>query len=860
MSSDSAYMSFHHRPHHRYIVLAFLAGAFILLFDFLGFFEGVNNYCYDIYFRLKPTPAVHQRITIITVDDESLKKLGRWPLSRKYYASLLDHLGEADAVGFDILFDEESGDDEEFRSAIRHHGRVVIATHVDRYLKVQLPIFHNDSAGQGHAHVDQDVDGIVRFVFQEVVMGETQIPSLAKAMVAVSKKEKSMPPVRQSASDFLRQSERMGINYYDHVFRQVPLHEILLNDHYPPEFFTGKLVLVGVTATGLADIYPTPILADGHGMPGVVLQANILANLLDGTGMIRTSQWQEYVFFLLFYAVIMSCAFFFARLRCFSFFLGLFGLLLLISFAGHRWLHVWIAPGSLLFSCMSGFVCVWILRMDLMGQKLAMANKEWQDSFDSMTDAIVLHDRNGRLLKENSRSRELCHGIVADLLIERSQDLLAGNPVKNSVTIADTTLNKHLEIRSWLQLDREHRQVGVMHVVCDITEKKLMEIKEAALQAQLITAQRMEAVGSLAGGVAHDFNNVLTAILCYGEILSQSLADQPKLREHIRIILESGERGANLARQLLLFSRKKHTTKQVTYLGKIVENMLKMLGGLLGNNIKVVRDPGFGEGRIYADPTQVEQVVMNLVVNARDAMPNGGVLTLSLDEYTAESEEIVQSGILPAGRYIRLTVSDTGEGIAAEQFNHIFEPFYSTKEEGKGTGLGLATVYRIVKQHHGAIAVASEKGRGASFLVYFPHGEETSQESAGPEVQMSPRGDEHILLTEHDPVLGTMLYDILTPLGYKVHLTATGSEALAYGKEKEFDLLLTEVILPNISGKEIAEQVRHYLPSIKTLYISGYPEEALSRYGEWIKGKEFFLQKPITPGNLASRIRTILDG
>ncbi len=848
---------FHGKPLHRFLLLAFLSGLFIVAFDYLGFFEGLNNYCYDLYFRLQPTTAVNKRIVLITVDEESLKKLGRWPISRKYYAELLQRLKLADVVGFDILFDEPSKDDPLFRAAIRRQGRVVLAAHVNRYLQVKLPVFYRDAAGIGHVHVDLDVDGEARYVFNKIALGNSELPSLARAMADFGRrKDYSSQPV--AAEVYLRQSERMGINYYGDVFQRLALDDVLDGDHFPPAFFSHKLVLVGVTAPGLEERYSTPVSAEGDGMPGVVLQATILNNILDHSGMTPVPQWQALCIFVVFYLLTLWAAFFFRR-QGLAFFVTMAFLVLLFSFIGHRWFYLWLGPAPFLLSCLTGFICIWVLRLELVSRQLFLSNREWQDSFDSMTDAVFIYNPAGILIKENSAAKSFRHGVVADILAERSRLLLGGAEVKDKAGAVDPELNKHLEIRSWLRLDENRRLLGVMHVVADVTEKKLMEIKEAALQAQLVTAQRMEAIASLAGGVAHDFNNVLSAILGYGELLALALSEQPDLYDKVRIILEAGERGATLARQLLLFSRKKQTTKQAADLGTLAENMVKMLTRMLGNNIKIALELNPGKGPIFADPGQIEQVVMNLVVNARDAMPEGGVLSIVVDEYAALGNEVVNSGILRAGRYIRMTVSDTGEGIAPEQLGHIFEPFYSTKEEGKGTGLGLATVLRIIEQHQGGISVASEVGRGTSFIVYLPRGKGEARQGVSAVVPVMSKSGEKILLAEHDPLLGTMLSDILNSLGYSVMLKSKGSDAVAFGSKNSFDLLITEVIMPDISGKEIGQLLRHIKPAIKILYISGYPEESLSRYGKWLPGKEFFMQKPITSAVLAAKIRSILD-
>ncbi len=400
----------------------------------------------------------------------------------------------------------------------------------------------------------------------------------------------------------------------------------------------------------------------------------------------------------------------------------------------------------------------------------------------------------------------------------------------------------------------------IMHFVAlkeDITEQRRSEAALRQSQLQLLQSTKMEAVGRLAGGVAHDFNNLLGVIVGYSDLLLRGLGDDEPRRSKVEQIAKAAARAADLTRQLLAFSRKQVLEPKVLSLESVVGETEKMLRRLIGEDIEFVVVPHGSVGRIQADPGQIEQVLVNLAVNARDAMPDGG--TLSIEMANVDVDELYASSHEPfvPGRYVRITVSDTGVGMDKDTQTHIFEPFFTTKEKGKGTGLGLATVYGIVKQSGGFIWVYSEPGLGSSFKIYLPRVEADEEVEERPTGASVPRGTgEVILLVEDDPSLRDLVYELLEGGGYTVLAAADGSEALriASQRERQVDLLLTDVIMPGMSGRVVADRLRERWPDLRVLFMSGYSDEAISRKGILDPGFRY-IQKPFNETTLAEAVR-----
>jgi two-component system, cell cycle sensor histidine kinase and response regulator CckA len=419
-------------------------------------------------------------------------------------------------------------------------------------------------------------------------------------------------------------------------------------------------------------------------------------------------------------------------------------------------------------------------------------------------------------------------------------------------------------------VDESGRVLGIASLVQDVTER-------VALEQKLRQSEKMEAIGRLAGGVAHDFNNILTVIMGYTHILTDGLPAESRLTDATSQIRSAAEHAAGITRQLLAFSRRQILAPQVIDLNEIMMSLDIMLRRLIGEDIEVLALPGRGLGAVNADPGQIEQVIMNLALNARDAMPNGGKLTLETENMELGDAYAREHPPLEPGRYVMLAVSDTGSGMSPDTQAHIFEPFFTTKEVGKGTGLGLSTVYGIVKRSGGYIWVYSEPGKGTTFKIYLPRVDQSPQ---GLRTEKEPTsaegGTETILLVEDDAQLRELTSSILAQCGYRVLSAADAEEGLALcranrvtnpganpsanpsANQSNLHLLVTDVIMPGMNGRQLAEEIHKVSPHTKVLYVSGYTNNAIVHYGVLDPGL-WFLPKPFSLSALVAKVREVLD-
>ena len=484
-------------------------------------------------------------------------------------------------------------------------------------------------------------------------------------------------------------------------------------------------------------------------------------------------------------------------------------------------------------------------------------------------DAIFVNNEYG-IVQEVNRAAEALVGATREEMV--GQSFLETLPVEDREHVLGNfrkTL-EHGSILELLQIRIQRRdgttipaevsasvvEIGgkqfVMGLVRNVSERD-------AMAEQLRLAQKMEAVGQLAGGVAHDFNNLLTAILGYSQLLAPQLRGDPEQFSAIEEIRKAGERAAGLTRQLLAFSRKQVLEPRVLDLNKVADQIQGMLSRLIGEDIQVVMNLDPALGCVRADAGQIEQVIVNLAVNARDAMPRGGQISLEtanveLDESYAQTHVPVQPG-----SFVMLAVSDTGAGMDAATRQRIFEPFFTTKGKGEGTGLGLSTVYGIVKQSGGYIWVYSEPGRGTTFKIYLPRVDDPSEGPVVPSTAALPAGgNETILVVEDEEAVRKLACKTLEARGYRVLEAADGGEAVAIAGTQSVDLLLTDMVLPGMGGGEIAARIRDIHPRAKVLYTSGYTDDVIVRRGLMERGAAF-LEKPFTPSILARRVREVLD-
>jgi len=402
--------------------------------------------------------------------------------------------------------------------------------------------------------------------------------------------------------------------------------------------------------------------------------------------------------------------------------------------------------------------------------------------------------------------------------------------------------------------DPEGELLELRGYVFDITAQKKVE-------EQLRQAQKMEAVGRLAGGVAHDFNNLLTVITGYGDRIIERLDEHDPLRRGLDAIKKAADRAASLTEQLLAFSRQQVLAPKVLDLNAVVMNMDKLLRRLIGEDIELRTVLGRTLGRIKADQSRIEQVLMNLAVNARDAMPQGGTLTIETANVDLDASYVARFIWLVPGPYVMITVADTGCGMDLETKARLFEPFFTTKAQGKGTGLGLSTAYGIVKQSGGYIWVESEPNQGATFRICLPRVDEAVEHPVAERaVRRAPRGTETILLVEDEDDVRQLLREVLDSFGYTVLEARNGLEALALADEHPgLDLLLTDVVMPLMSGRDLANRLVQRRGELKILYMSGYTDDTIIQHGVLEPGTAF-LQKPFSPSILARKVREVLDG
>ena len=409
------------------------------------------------------------------------------------------------------------------------------------------------------------------------------------------------------------------------------------------------------------------------------------------------------------------------------------------------------------------------------------------------------------------------------------------------------------EIYGYPIFDDNGEVAQVIEYNMDITEKKNLE-------SQLLQSQKLEALGSLTGGVAHDFNNYLTTIIGYSQLGMLRVPEEDPLHSRLMAIYNAAHKASGLTQQLLAFSRKQIMELKVLNLNDLIRNMVKMMGRLVGENIEkkeVLRD---SIGTIKADPGQVEQIIMNLAVNARDAMPDGGSLFFETDSIVLDATYCHKHPEVSPGPYVVFSVTDTGHGMTPEVIKKIFDPFFTTKKRGEGTGLGLSTVYGIVKQLKGQIFVYSELGRGTTIKIYFPEFKENAESLKIKDAPTILGGTETILIVDDEPSIRNVVNDILLSYGYEILVAANGEEALEIAKNSsnKIDLLLTDVIMPGMNGRELAERVTAINPKIAVLFMSGYTDNIITHQGV-LKPGTMMINKPLVPNILAKKIRDILD-
>jgi PAS domain S-box-containing protein len=490
---------------------------------------------------------------------------------------------------------------------------------------------------------------------------------------------------------------------------------------------------------------------------------------------------------------------------------------------------------------------------------------EWDLAEDKVTWSEATADLYGFALDDWGMPMEKCFKTLHKDDVSRVRQALedsikTGQPYDCShrVVLADGSI-RHMHGRAEVIRDSQGEAIRIIGTAQDVTKTKQAEEALHRSEEKLRQSQKMEAVGRLAGGVAHDFNNVLTVIDGYSHLMLKKFDAKNPLRQNAEEIQKASERAAALTRQLLAFSRKQVLQPRVLDLTEVVAGMDKMLRRLIGEDIELRTVSDIGLGKVKADPGQIEQVVLNLAVNARDAMPRGGKLTIQIGNVTFDQKTLFGSRELHAGPYVMLAITDTGVGMTDDVKAHLFEPFFTTKGKDKGTGLGLATCYGIVTQSGGDIRVYTEPGRGTTFKVYLPRVDGPASSVAAEHSDDTPRGSESILVVEDDASVRKLAASVLRDCGYTVQEACHPGEALALiEKEFPFDLVITDVIMPQMSGKELYDRIKARVPDAKVLFISGYTDDALAHHGV-LDADLWFLEKPFSPSRLALKVQEVIN-
>lgn len=492
-----------------------------------------------------------------------------------------------------------------------------------------------------------------------------------------------------------------------------------------------------------------------------------------------------------------------------------------------------------------------------------------QNIMENAPAAIFVKDREGRYLAVNERFCEIAGKARAEIVGVVSESVFASDSAERFRAADDEVMKtgkpviyeETLEVKGVARtfvtvksalVDSGGTPFALCGLSTDVSEQKRLE-------SELRQAQKLESIGRLAGGIAHDFNNLLTAIFGHVEISAALLKNDPRLLRHMDAVRVSAQRGADLTKQLLAFARKQIVEPRVVSLNTLIIDAEALLQRLIGENIEVITRLSPTTPNVRIDPGQFTQIVMNLAVNARDAMPGGGRLTFETIQLDIDDVYSRNHGAIPPGRYVMLSVTDTGSGLSDSAREHLFEPFFTTKEKGKGTGLGLATVYGIIKQHHGHILVESERGRGTTFLIFLPATTESGPVKHLPSSRVHLAGSGRILLAEDDELLNQLAHEILTGAGYTVVATRDGVQALAAARQhpEPFDILVTDIVMPGLGGIELARSLRAAKLISRVLFVTGYTEEpALNdTLNDRLCG---LLQKPFAPDALLFRVSDLL--
>lgn len=866
------------KKHITFILVGIIA---ILAMEYFGFFLGIGNNCYDAFFRLRGPVRPSPNIVLVAIDEKTLNQLGRWPLPRRYYARLFDRLKTAHAIGLDILMIEPSADDALIVDALAGHQRIVFPSYIPKGIRT-LPsssLFNPQSTG--HIHLEQDIDGVVRNVYHTLYQRDRKLVSFT-SLLFEKVTDQSFPRTEMDSraaesSDGLCsiiQMDRRVINYYgpQGTFPIFSFSDVV-SGKYDPSFFKDKIVLVGVTAEGLEAGVLTPFSQQRNHMSGVEAHAHILGNLMDGKRI-----WVGPNAMVWFFSFGLSGWCFFFFLRGDGWRASVLWLISVMavgagSFAFFALFDFWFNPVPFVVLLLFMFFIAYVFRIEATRKELSDAKDLWEDSFNTIDDAIMVLDRQGTALQMNGAAdkmrredERLMTLIASKLPVETasSRQKLKGECTSGGVSelvrdeIADPDQDRHYAVKRLPRYNCLGELIGFVQVVQNITEQKKIARERQRLEYELMQAQKMEAIGTLAGGVAHDFNNILMGIQGYVSLLKLDTQTTDQHIDKLRKIESQVQSAAHLTRQLLGFARGGKYEVKLTNLNHLISDSSDVFGRTkkeLTISLSFEKNPWL----VLADRGQVAQVLLNMYINSWQAMTGGGELFIETENVVLQEGDVLPHDAKP-GRYVRISLTDTGTGMDEMTRQRVFEPFFTTKEKGKGTGLGLASAYGIIKNHGGFIDVQSEIGKGSTFRIHLPAAREHKAHDDDVAEKTIQKGQGTILVIDDEPVNVMVMQELLQNLGYNVLCAGSGQEALSIYllKKGTIDLVVLDMVMPGMSGSATFDALRGLNPDLKIILSSGYSEDGEARK-ILDRGCNGFIQKPFLLNELSEKIHEVME-
>jgi signal transduction histidine kinase/CheY-like chemotaxis protein len=866
----------------RYSLIGLACLVIIGMIDYMGFFQGMNSYAYDLFFRLRGPEEISDQVVIAAIDEKTLEKLGRWPIARYHYSTFLSRVNGASAVVFDIILAEPSEDDLQLSDAIAKNPAIVLPVYIDHRQNLVLPTRLLRDATVGHVHLEPGVDGVLRDVFHTLTHDDKKISSISSTVHALvsgsgtpsDRKNSSsqVPGAGSQNNGGIVQQDRMRINFYGPrgTFPYLSFLDIIENK-FPESFFDNKIILLGLTAAGIDQDHLSTFTYNRNRMPGVEVQANILNNLMDGTDIKRVSGWLRWAGVLL---IFLFGFFLFIHLSSNWAVMVWAALLLILStmiFYLLTGFHAWLPPVVFYVAITAALVIAHIFNLERMGVLLFQAKKDWEISFNSITDAIIIQDQTGNTILSNRSAENGASDFFARYLKKQSSDsslkasTIGGASIfgdkEGSAEIFDDSLNRHFEVHRFPRKDENNQQNGMVHVIRDITERKNLKEEQMNLQAQLIQSQKMEAIGTLAGGIAHDFNNILSAIMGYAQLAAVLIPRDNKAQSKLEEILKACSRAANLVMQILSFSRHTEQEKIPVMLRPIVKEVLKLLKATLPPTIELKENIA-GREKVNGDPTQIYQVILNLCTNASQALGDGpGCIEVTLESMDIDSHTDAANLELQKGRYVKITIADTGSGIHDDIKKRVFEPYFTTKPRDTGTGLGLATAHGIIKNHGGCIRFESHENKGTTFYVYLPQIEMREKSLVYDDSQKTPAPVHgRLLFVDDQEALVETGQKLLENMGYEVTAKNCPQKALeTFQKDPDhFDVVITDLAMKKMTGVTLSKKILAIRKDIPIILCSGYNDK-ITKDMVMKTGVCSFVNKPFSIHKLTDKIQVLLS-